>query len=179
MGCESCKVVVREALQKLRVVAVKVELGEADIKGTITDQKKKKFDAAINRAGLALLNNKKGILLEKIKAVIIEYVNDSTERPAIKFSAYLTKKLHFGYPYLSAYFSDMQSTTIEKYLISLKTEKIKELILNSDLTLKEIAYNLNYSSVAHLSKQFKRVTGLLPSHFRKLRENRRITIQDL
>jgi AraC-like DNA-binding protein len=179
MGCESCKVVVKEVLHKLKVKVTAIELGEADIQGQISEKKKTQFNAAIKKAGLELIDNKKGILLEKIKAIIIDYVNNPSEKQPINFSAYLSKKLNLDYSYLSNYFSGMQATTIEQYHIALRTEKVKELILQTNLTLKEIAYNLHYSSVSHLSKQFKKVTGLSPSHFKQLKENRRITIQNL
>lgn len=179
MACESCKVVVKETLQKLKVEPVHVELGEAEVKGKLSEDKKKKFNAEIKKVGLELLENSKGILLEKIKISIIEYVNNTHERSKLKFSVYLSKKLHHEYSYLSSYFSAMQATTIEQYMISLRTEKVKEMIINSDSSLKEIAYDLHYSSVSHLSKQFKKVTGLTPSHFKKLKEKRRIAIQAL
>jgi AraC-like DNA-binding protein len=179
MACESCKVVVKETLIKLKVTPVKVELGEAEVKGVMSEKKKEAFNNAVKKVGLQLIDDKKGILLEKIKAIIIEYVNNTKEKLPINFSAYLSKKLHLDYSYLSSYFSGMQATTIEQFMISLKTEKVKELILHTDLTLKEIAHTLHYSSVAHLSKQFKKVTGLAPSHFKELKENRRIAIQNL
>ena len=179
MACESCKVVVKETLIKLKVQPVHVELGEAEVKGKISVQKKIQFNAAIKKVGLELLENSKGILLEKIKISIIEYVNNAHEKSNIKFSVYLSKKLHHEYSYLSSYFSAMQATTIEQFIISLRTEKVKEMIITSDRSLKEIAYDLHYSSVSHLSKQFKKVTGLAPTHFKKLKEKRRIAIQSL
>jgi AraC-like DNA-binding protein len=179
MACESCKVVVKEALQKLKVQPVKVELGEAEVKKRLSEKKKNEFNAAIKKAGLELLDNKKGILLEKIKVIIIDYVNNSSEKLPVNFSLYLSKKLNREYSYLSNYFSAMQASTIEQYLISLKIEKVKELIVQTDFSLKEIAWKLHYSSLSHLSKQFKKITGLAPSHFKKLRENRRITIQSI
>jgi YesN/AraC family two-component response regulator len=179
MACESCKVVVKESLQKLKVQPIKVELGEAEVKGKLSEKKKKQFNDAIKKVGLELMENSKGILTEKIKMAIIEYVNHPEGKTHVNFSVYLSKKLHHEYSYLSSYFSSMQATTIEQYMIALKTEKVKEMIINSDRTLKEIAYDLHYSSVSHLSKQFKKVTGLAPTHFKKLKENRRIAIQKL
>lgn len=179
MACESCIVVVKEALEKLKVQPIKVQLGEVEVKGKVSEHKKKLFNVAIKKVGLEVIENSKGILLEKIRIAIIEYVNNTHERSAVKFSVYLSKKLHHDYSYLSNYFSTMQATTIEQYMISLRTEKVKEMIINSDLSLKEIAYELHYSSVSHLSKQFKKVTGLAPSHFKKLKEKRRIAIQNL
>jgi AraC-like DNA-binding protein len=179
MACESCKIVVKEALQKLKIQPVKVELGEAEVKNNLTEKKKTEFNAAIKKAGLELMDNKKGILLEKIKIIIIDYVNNSSEKLPVNFSIYLSKKLHREYSYLSSYFSAMQATTIEQYLISLKIEKVKELIIQTDFSLKEIAWKLHYSSISHLSKQFKKVTGLAPTHFKKLKESRRKTIQTI
>ena len=179
MACESCKIVVREEIEKLGLHPKKVELGEAEVKEKISAEKQKELNAAIKKAGLELIHNKEGILLEKIKKEIIDYVNHPDERPAGKFSQFLSKKLNYSYSYLASFFSAMQATTIEQYIISLKIERVKEYLLFNDLTLSEIAYKLNYSSVAHLSGQFKKVTGLTPSHFKLLKKKRRIVIQQL
>ena len=179
MACESCKIVVKEELEKLGLHPTKVELGEADVKEKISDEKQKKFNNAIKKAGLEVIHNKEGILLEKIKKEIIEYVHDKEEKRPGNFSKYLSKKLNYSYTYLSAFFSTIQATTIEQYIIALKIERAKELILFNEHNLTEIAYQLNYSSVAHLSSQFKKVTGLTPSHFKKLKKARRTVIQQL
>jgi YesN/AraC family two-component response regulator len=178
MACESCKVLVKEELEKIGVRPVKVELGEAEVKGAIPAKKKEQFAAAIKKAGLELVKSKEGILIDQIKAAIAEYINNNKSIKT-KLSGYLSKKLHYDYAYLSSYFSAMQANTIEQYSIALKIEKVKEMLLLEDLTLSQIADRLNYSSVAHISNQFKKVTGLPASHFKKLGIVRRMTIQDL
>ncbi|UAY53327.1 helix-turn-helix domain-containing protein [Ferruginibacter albus] len=173
MACDCCKVLVEEELEKLGVHPQKIELGEVHLKeDELPVKKQKQFTEAIKRAGLEIVENKKGILLEKIKQLIHEYVNNSKEKNSMNLSTYLSKALHYDYAYLTNFFSEMEATTIEQYVIALKIEKVKELILFDELTLTEIAYKLHYSSVAHLSNQFKKVTGLTPSHFRKLKEKR-------
>ncbi|HLY68377.1 MAG TPA: AraC family transcriptional regulator [Puia sp.] len=178
MACESCKVVVRHALKQIGVEPVKVELGEAEIKGLISEKKKRAFDSAIKKAGLQLVESKSGVLIDEIKAIVAEYINNK-KNIKVNLSDYLSKKLNYDYAYLSNYFSTMQASTIEQFSISLKIEKIKELLLLEDHTLTEIAKLLDYSSAAHLSAQFKKVVGLPASHFRKLKIIRRNTIQSL
>lgn len=179
MACESCKVVVKEALEELDITPVKVELGEIETKEEVSDEDKLKLNKKINKVGLELLEKKQGILVEKIRQAIIDYVHNSDEKPNVKFSALLSKKLNHSYSYLSNFFSEVEATTIEQYMISLKIERIKELLIFEEHTLSEIAYKLHYSSVAHLSAQFKKVTGLTPSHFKALKEKRRIAIQKI
>lgn len=179
MACESCKTVVKTELKKLHVPYTKVELGEAEIKGSFSEEKKKKFNDAIKKSGLELLESKRGILIEKIKFIIHDIVHGK-QHPKVKFSIYLSEKLDYDYNYLSKLFSETQVTTIEQYMIAVKVERIKELIMFDDLTLTEIAHRLNYSSVAHLSSQFKKFTGLNPSHFKRLKKTRasRLAAQD-
>ena len=179
MACESCKIFVKEVLDELHIPSVKVELGEIETKADLTDEDKQKLNTKIKKAGLELLEKKKGVLIEKIRAVIIDYVYKSDEQSNIKFSVLLSNKLNHDYMYLANFFSEVEATTIEQYLISLKIERIKELILFDELTLTQISYKLKYSSVAHLSNQFKKITGLTPTHFKQLKEKRRLTIQEL
>ena len=179
MACESCKILVKEELEKLGVQPKSVELGEVETKKELSAEKQKKFNAAIKKAGLEVVENKEGILLEKIKKEILNYAFHSDEKMPKNFSSYLSKKLNYSYSYLASFFSSMEAKTIEQYIISLKIEKAKEIILFKELTLSEIAYKLNYSSVAHLSAQFKKVTGLTPSHFKALKKKRRIVLQQL
>ncbi|MBK7442513.1 MAG: helix-turn-helix transcriptional regulator [Bacteroidetes bacterium] len=179
MACESCKLVVKEALEELNIQPVKVELGEIETKEKVSDEDKIKLNKKINKVGLELLEKKQGILVEKIRQVIIDYVYNSDEKPNIKFSALLSKELNHSYTYLANFFSEVEATTIEQYMIALKIERIKELIIFGEHTLSEIAFMLHYSSVAHLSAQFKKVTGLTPTHFKKLKEKRRIAIQNI
>jgi len=178
MACESCKVLVKESLEKAGVHPLKVELGEADIKGNIPAKKKQQFEAAIKKAGLELVENKEGIMIDQIKTVVADYITNS-KNIKNNLSDYLSKKLHYDYVYLSNYFSAMQANTIEQFSIALKIEKAKEMLLLENLTLSQIADKLNYSSVSHLSSQFKKVTGLSASHFKKLKVIRRMTMQDL
>ena len=179
MACESCKVVVKDALEELDISPVKVELGEIETKENLTDDDKLKLNKKLRKVGLELLEKKQGVLIEKIRKVIIDYVYNSDEKPNIKFSVLLSEELNLSYSYLANFFSEIEATTIEQYMISLKTERIKELIIFGEHTLTEIANKLHYSSVAHLSAQFKKVTGLTPSHFKSLKEKRRIAIQNI
>lgn len=179
MACESCIIVVKNALEYLNIEPIKVELGEIETKEDVSDSKKIALNKKIKVAGLELLEKKHGILIEKIKQAAIDYVYKSDEKPKIKFSVLLSKKLNHSYNYLANFYSEVEASTIEQYIISLKIERIKELILFGEDTFSEIANNLHYSSVAHLSTQFKKATGLTPSHFKALKEKRRITIQDI
>jgi AraC-like DNA-binding protein len=179
MACESCKIFVQEALEELHIPAVKVGLGEIDTQSDITNEEKRKLNAKIKKAGLELLEKKSGVLIEKIRKVIIDYVYKSDDKPNTRFSTLLSEKLNHDYGYLANFFSEVEATTIEQYVIALKIERIKELILFDELSLTQISYKLKYSSVAHLSNQFKKITGLTPSHFKKLKDKRRITIQEL
>lgn len=178
MACESCKVLVKEELEKLHLHPLKVDLGEAEVKENIPEKKQEQFASAIKKAGLELVQTKEGVLADQIKALIAEYIS-SEEKIKVNLSDYLSKKLHYDYAYLSSYFSAMHANTIEQYSIALKIEKVKEMLVLEDLTLTQIADRLNYSSVAHLSSQFKKVSGLPASHFKRLRSVRRKTIQDL
>jgi AraC-like DNA-binding protein len=179
MACESCKVVVKEALEEMDIHPVKVDLGEIETKEDISDDDKRELNSRIKKVGLELLEKKQGVLIEKIRSVIIEYVYKSDEKPNVKFSVLLSEKLNHSYTYLSNFFSEVEATTIEQYIIALKIERIKELIIFGEHTFSEIADMLHYSSIAHLSTQFKKVTGLTPTHFKALKEKRRITIQNI
>jgi AraC-like DNA-binding protein len=179
MACESCKVVVKEALEELDISPLKVELGEIETKEALSNDEKKELNTIINKAGLELLEKKQGVLIEKIRKVMVDYVYKSDEKPNMKFSVLLSKELNLSYTYLANFFSEVEATTIEQFIIALKIERIKELIIFGEDTLSQIADKLHYSSVAHLSTQFKKVTGLTPSHFKSLKEKRRITIQNI
>lgn len=179
MACESCKIFVKEALDELGIPAVQVELGEIVTQEDVTDDEKLKLNKKIKEAGLELLEKKQGILIEKIRTVAIDYVYNSDPRPNLKFSVLLSKELGQSYAYLSKFFSEVEASTIEQFIISLKIERVKELIVFGEDSMAEIAYKLNYSSAAHLSSQFKKATGLTPSHFKSLKEKRRITIQNI
>lgn len=179
MACESCKIVVKEALEELDIATAKVELGEIETKQDVSDEVKMQLNKKIKKAGLELLEKKQGVLIEQIRKVIINYIYNSDEKPTIKFSVLLSKELDHTYTYLSNFFSEVEAISIEQYMIALKIERTKELIIFGEDTFSEIAYKLHYSSVAHLSAQFKKVTGLTPSHFKALKNKRRITIQNI
>ena len=174
-----CKMMVKAELEKLGLHYGNVELGEADIKENITPEQAEQLKKALLRSGLELMDDKRAMLIEKIKNVIVEMVHYSDELPKIKNSAYISEKLDHDYTYLSNLFSEATGITIEHYIINHKIEKVKELIIYDELNLTEIAWKLNYSSVAHLSTQFKKVTGLTPSYFKSLKNKRRSTLEDL
>jgi len=171
--------VVKAELEKLGLRYIDVNIGEADIIDNIGPEELQKLDKALRKSGLLLMDDKKSILVEKIKAVIIELVHYTDEQIKINLSDYLCEKLNYDYTYLANLFSEVKGVTIEKFYLTHKIEKVKELIIYDELNLTEIAYRMNYSSVAHLSNQFKKFTGLTPSHFRKLRNKRRDTLEDV
>jgi AraC-like DNA-binding protein len=179
MVCIRCKMVVKDELTKLGLSYTTVELGEADIQGTISPEQHDLFKAALLKSGLELMDDKKSVLIQKIKNIIIELVHYSEEPLTIKFSEFLSQKLTHDYTYLANLFSEVQGTTIEKFFIAHKIERVKELLVYNELSLTEIAYQMHYSSVAHLSTQFKKVTGLTPSHFKQLRKKRRSMLEDV
>lgn len=179
MACESCKIVVKGALEELDIPSAKVELGEIETQQDISDDEKKKLNSKIKKAGLELLEKKQGVLIEKIRKIMVNYVYKSDEKPNIKFSVLLSKELNHSYTYLANFFSEVEAISIEQFIIALKIERIKELIIFGEDSFSEIAHKLHYSSAAHLSSQFKKATGLTPSHFKALKEKRRITIQDI
>jgi AraC-like DNA-binding protein len=165
--------VVQEELEKLGLHYTMVELGEAEIPEPISAGQYDLIKSALLKSGLELLDDKKGVLIQKIRSVIIEVVHHSEEPLTTRLSEHLSQKLNRDYTYLANFFSEAQGITIEKFYISQKIEQAKELLLCNELTLTEIAYKLHYSSVAHLSTQFKKVTGLTPSHFKELADKKR------
>jgi AraC-like DNA-binding protein len=179
MVCIRCKMVVKEELTRLGLKFISVELGEVEIMEEISPFQLEQFRAALLRSGLELMDDRKSILIQKIKTVIIELVHYSEEPLVINLSAFLAEQLQHDYTYLANLFSEVQGTTIEKFFISHKIERVKELLVYDELTLTEIAYQMHYSSVAHLCTQFKKVTGLTPSHFRSLKDKRRSMLEDL
>lgn len=179
MVCIRCKMVVKEELTKLGLHYTSVELGEAEVLENISPGQHDQIKSALLKSGLELMDDKKSILIQKIKNVIIELVHYSEEPLIINFSEYLSQKLKHDYTYLANLFSEVQGTTIEKFLIAHKIERVKELLVYNELSLTEIAYNMHYSSVAHLSAQFRKVTGLTPSHFKQLKNKRRSMLDDM
>ena len=179
MVCIRCKMVVKAELQELGLHCTYVELGEAEVLENISPLQREQIKTALLKSGLELMDDKKSVLIQKIKNVIVELVHYSEEPLTIKFSEYLSQKLHHDYTYLANLFSEVQGTTIEKFLISHKIERVKELLVYDELNLTEIAYQMHYSSVAHLSTQFKKVTGLTPSHFKQLKNKRRSMLDEM
>jgi AraC-like DNA-binding protein len=174
-----CKMVVKEELKKLGLHFILVELGEVDIMENINADQREQIRLALLRSGLELMDDKKAILIERIKNAIIEMVHYKDELLKVNFSDFLSEKLHYDYTYLANLFSETQGTTIEKFIIAHKIERVKELIIYNELSLTEIAWMMHYSSVAHLSNQFKKFTGLTPSHFKELRNKRRKAIEEV
>ena len=174
-----CKMAVKEELKKMGLHFIVVDLGEVEIMENISVEQRQELKNALLRAGLELMDDKRSVLIEKIKNVIIEMVHYTDEVIKVNFSHYLSEKLNHDYTYLANLFSEVQGTTIEQFIISHKVERIKELIIYGELNITEIAWKMNYSSVAHLSNQFKKVTGLSPSHFKKLKDKRRSPIEEI
>jgi AraC-like DNA-binding protein len=165
--------VVKSELEKLGLNYTTVELGEVEIKGDISAGQLESLGIALKKSGLELMNDERSILVEKIKTIIIELVHYTDDQIKINLSDHLSEKLNYNYPYLANLFAEVKGTTIENFYLSHKIEKVKELLVYDELTLTEIAFKLHYSSVAHLSNQFKKMTGLTPSHFKELRHKRR------
>jgi AraC-like DNA-binding protein len=165
--------VVKSELEKLGLHYNSVELGEADIIEDITPEQLRRLQDVLKKTGLELMDDEKSIMVQKIKTVIIELVHYTDDEIKTNFSDYLSKKLNYNYTYLANLFSEVKGTTIEHFYLTHKIEKVKELLVYDELNLTEIAYKLHYSSVAHLSNQFKKMTGLTPSHFKNLKFKRR------
>jgi len=174
-----CKLLVKAELKKLGLHYIFVDLGAVEVMEDLTAAQRVQFGEALQRSGLELMDDKKAMLIEKIKNVIVEMVHYTDELPRVNFSDYLSKKLNYDYTYLANLFSEVQGTTIEKFSITHKIERVKELIMYDELSITEIAWKMNYSSVAHLSNQFKKETGLSPSHFKMLKTQRRIPIEEI
>ena len=170
---------VKEELKKLGLHFIVVDLGEVEIMEDITEEQRLQLKNALLQSGLELMEDKKSILIEKIKTTIIEMVHYSDELPKTNISDYLSEKLNHDPTYLANLFSEVQGTTIQQFIISHKIERVKELIIYGELNITEIAWKMNYSSVAHLSNQFKKITGLTPTHFKQLKDKRRYPIEEI
>lgn len=179
MVSNRCKMAVKEELKKLGLHFIVVDLGEVEIMETISNNQRDQLKLSLYDSGLELMDDKRAVLIEKIKNTIIEMVHHSDEMIKTNFSDYLSEKLSHDYTYLANLFSEVQGTTIEHFIINHKIERIKELIIYDELNITEIAWKMNYSSVAHLSNQFKKVTGLSPSHFKQLKDKKRSSIEDI
>ncbi len=168
-----CKMVVKAELEKLGLHYLVVDFGEVEIADHISAEKRDQLKNSLLKSGLELMDDKKAILIEKIKSVIVEMVHYDDDKPRTNFSDFLTEKLSYDYTYLANLFSEVTGVTIEYFIIAHKIERVKELLIYDELNLTEISYKLNYSSVAHLSTQFKKVTGLTPSFYKQLKKKRR------
>lgn len=166
MICLRCRIVVKAELEKIGVYCISVEIGKVEILNPLSAEQMKAFKTALFNAGLELMDGKKNILTERIKTIILDMVNHSDQQLKTNFSDYLSSKLNLDYTYLANTFSELEGTTIEQYIIMAKIRRVKELICDNELTLTEISWKLHYSSLAHLSTQFKKVTGMTPSHYK-------------
>ena len=179
MVCIRCQIVVKYELEKLGLHHTKVELGETEIMEELTDEQRETLGNSLKEIGLELLDDKKNIMVEKIKNLIIELVHYNTDQIKTNLSDYLSEKLNHNYTYLSNLFSEVKGITIEKFYLTSKIERAKELLVYDELNLTEIAWKLHYSSVAHLSNQFKKMTGLTPSHFKNLKRKQRPSSENM
>ena len=174
-----CKMVVKEALEKLGLKYVILELGSVEVMKDLTEVEREKLRKILLKSGLELMDDRKAMLIEKIKNVIIEMVHYTDELPKVNYSEYISEKLGLDYTHISKIFSEVKGITIEQFIIAHKIERVKELLLYDELNLTQISYIMNYSSVSHLSKQFKKVTGLTPSFFKQLKDKKRIALENV
>lgn len=174
-----CKMVVKEEISKLGLHFIVGDLGEIEIMEDMTDQQREQLKSALLLSGLELMDDKRAVLIEKIKNVIVEMVHYSEELPKVNYSDYISQKLNYDYTYLSNIFSEVKGITIQQFIIIHKIERVKELLLYDELNLTEISYRMQYSSVAHLSNQFKKITGLTPSGFKHLKFKHRNAIEEI
>ena len=179
MVCIRCQMVVKNELEKLGLQYVYVKIGEADVVGYVQPEQIEQLRAGLKKAGLDLMDDKRSVLIEEIKSVIIELVHYSEDQIKVNLSDFLNEKLNHDYTYLANIFSEVNGITIEKFYLTHKIEKVKELIVYDELNLSEIARKMHYSSIAHLSNQFKKYTGLTPTHFKMLKNKRRETLEDV
>lgn len=179
MVCNRCKMVVKSEFDKLGYHTTAVELGEVEIKNELTEIEKQNLNIALQKFGFNLIDDKKSRLIERVKTLVVELVHYNNNDLKTNLSDYISSRLNHDYNYISNLFSDVEGTTIEKYFIAQKIEKVKELLVYDELSLSEIAFKLNYSSVAYLSNQFKKVTGLSPSHFRNIKGNKRLPLDEV
>ncbi len=179
MVCNRCKMIVHNEFSKLGIEPESVDLGEITLRHDISDAQKMNLNAALVSFGFVLIDNKKSLLIEKIKTIVIKLVHHSDVPLKTNLSTYLSEQLLHDYTYLSNLFSEVEGTTIEQYVIAQKIERVKELLMYDERSLSEIALEMNYSSVSHLSKQFQKVTGFRPTHFKQLKEKKRTPLEEL
>ena len=174
-----CKMAVKEELKKLGLHFIVVDLGEVEIMETLSTDQTSQLKTALLASGLELMDDKRAVLIEKIQNVITQMVHHSDDLPKVNYSDFISEKLNYDYTYLSNLFSEVKGITIQQFIIVHKIERAKELLCYEELSLTEISYKLHYSSVAHLSNQFKKVTGLTPSHYKQLKDKMRSPIEDI
>jgi AraC-like DNA-binding protein len=174
-----CKMIVKDELEKLGIQYVSLDLGMVEILEDLTTLQREQFKIALLKSGLELLDDQKSILIEKIKGVIVEMIHYNDELPKVNYPEYISEKLNYDYTYLANTFSEVKGITIQQFIIIHKIEKVKELLLYGELNLTEISYKLHYSSVAHLSNQFKKITGLSPSFYKQLKQKRKNNLEDM
>jgi AraC-like DNA-binding protein len=179
MVSQRCKLKVKDELNKLGIEFNSIDLGMVELSDDITDEQHARLKENLNNSGLELLEDKKTILVESVKNVITRMIHESDELPKVNFSDYLSEELDYDYTYLSNIFTEVKGITIQQYIINNKVERVKELLLYDELNITEISYMLHYSSVAHLSNQFKKVTGLSPSYFKQLKLKRKENLENL
>jgi AraC-like DNA-binding protein len=179
MISDRCKLAVKEELKKLGLHFIVVDLGEVEIMEDMTREQQVQLQLGLTSAGLELMDDKKAVLIEKIKNVITQMIHHSEELPKVNYSDYISEKLDYDYTYLSNLFSAVKGITIQQFIIIHKIERAKELLFYDELNLTEIAYKLHYSSVAHLSNQFKKITGLSPTQYKQLKDKKRNTIEEI
>lgn len=174
-----CKMVVKESIKKLGLQVMAVDLGVVELLGDITPEQHHQLRLLLTPFGLELLDDKKSILIERIKSLIVEMIHYSDELPKENYSEYISKTLQYDYTYLSNIFSEVKGITIQQFIIIHKIERVKELLMYDELNLTEISYKLHYSSVAHLSNQFKKVTGLSPSFYKQMKQKRKTNLENM
>jgi AraC-like DNA-binding protein len=179
MVSNRCKLAVKEELKKLRLHFIVVDLGEVEVMEDLTPAQQDQLQRGLIASGLELMDDKKAVLIEKIKNVITEMIHHSEELPKVNYSDYISQKLDYDYTYLSNLFSEVKGITIQQFIIIHKIERVKELLFYDELNLTEISFKMHYSSVAHLSNQFKKITGLSPSAYKQLKDKRRSSIEEL
>lgn len=179
MVSNRCKLAVKDELNKLGLHFIVVDLGEVEIMEDITEEQKEQLKRGLGSSGLELMDDKRAVLIEKVKNVITQMIHDSEELPKVNYSDYISGKLDYDYKYLSNLFSEVKGITIQQFIIIHKIEKVKELLFYDELNLTEISYRMHYSSVAHLSNQFRKVTGLTPSAYKNLKEKKRNALEEI
>ena len=179
MVSQRCKMAVKEELHKFGICYANIELGEVEVFDNITQEQREALKISLYNCGLELMDDKRTILIEKVKNLITEMIHHHDELPKINYSDFISERIHHNYAYLSNIFLQVKGVTIQQFIITHKVERIKELISYGELNMTEIAWKMNYSSVAHLSNQFKKITGFSPSHFKQSQDTQRSPIEEI